>query len=160
VSRAIPFAVAIAIALGATPALAQEAAPDTAAPDTAATAAEENMGEGEVRMVYEREVFDYGAASVRDPFRPLIGPEGTMGPTFQDLTLRGIIYSTGRGQSVALVRDRTGKIYRARRGDIIGNATVLEIRPLEVLFVVEDFGITRQELLRLRNDDAAQGAQG
>lgn len=115
--------------------------------------------EGEVRLVYEREVFVYDAGSVRDPFRPLIGPEGQMGPTFQNLALRGIIYSTGRGQSVALLADRSGKIYRARQGDIVGNATVLEIRPLEVLFAVEDFGVTTQEMLRLKDEDA-EGAQG
>ena len=115
--------------------------------------------EGSVRLVYEREVFDYGASNVRDPFRPLIGPQGQMGPTFDRLVLRGIIYSTGRGQSVALLADPSGKIYRARQGDIVGNATVLEIRPLEVLFAVEDFGITRQEMLRLKDKDA-EGAQG
>lgn len=115
--------------------------------------------DGEVRLVYEREVYDYGAAATRDPFRPLIGPDGQMGPTFQNLTLRGIIYSTGRGQSVALLADRSGKIYRARRGDIVGNARILEIRPLEVLFAVEDFGVTRQEMLRLKERDS-EGAQG
>lgn len=111
-------------------------------------------GEGEVRLVYEREVFDYTAGNRRDPFRPLVGANGQVGPTFQDLALSGIIYATGRGQSVALVRDRSGKVYRAHKGDIIGNATVLEIRPLEVLFAVEDFGVTRQEMLRLKSDKA------
>ena len=146
--RVIP---ALLLALLAVPAAAQEGQPpQQEAPDP---------GEGEVRLVYEREVFDYGAASARDPFEPLIGADGQMGPTFQDLALRGIIFSTGRGQSVALVVDRSGKIYRARMGDIIGNATVLEIRPLEVLFAVEDFGVTRQEMLRLKDKDA-EGAQG
>jgi hypothetical protein len=114
--------------------------------------------EGEVRLVYEREVYGYDAGGQRDPFAPLVGEGVDFGPTFADLQLRGIIYSTGRGQSIALLHDRAGNLYRARRGDIIGNATILEIRPLEVLFVVEDFGQTRQEMLRLKSDDA-EGAR-
>jgi len=114
--------------------------------------------EGEVRLVYEREVYGYDAGNLRDPFAALVGEGIDIGPTFADLRLRGIIYSTGRGQSIALLHDRSGNLYRARRGDIIGNATVLEIRPLEVLFVVEDFGQTRQEMLRLKSDEA-EGAR-
>lgn len=114
--------------------------------------------EGEVRLVYEREVYSYDGAGRRDPFAPLVGEGVNIGPMFADLRLRGIIYSTGRGQSIALLHDRSGNLYRARRGDIIGNATILEIRPLEVLFVVEDFGQTRQELLRLKSDEA-EGAR-
>ena len=114
--------------------------------------------EGEVRLVYEREVYSYDGAGRRDPFAPLEGEGVNIGPMFADLQLRGIIYSTGRGQSIALLHDRSGNLYRARRGDIIGNATIREIRPLEVLFVVEDFGQTRQELLRLKSDEA-EGAR-
>ena len=144
--------VLLGLALLAAPAVAQE--PDTIdAMDQVPAPAD-----GEVRLVYEREVYGYSESGGRDPFRRLIGDGVDIGPTFADLQLRGIIYSTGRGQSIALLHDRGGNLYRARRGDIIGNATVLEIRPLEVLFVVEDFGQTRQELLRLKSDEA-EGAR-
>ena len=145
---------AFALACFVTPAAAQTQPGDAMDPmeDVPAPA------EGEVRLVYEREVYGYDAAGLRDPFAPLVGAGVDLGPTFADLQLRGIIYSTGRGQSIAVLHDRSGKLYRARRGDIIGNATVLEIRPLEVLFVVEDFGQTRQEMLRLKSDDA-EGAR-
>ena len=145
---------ALALTLFALPAAAQDAASDTsdAMADVPAPA------EGEVRLVYEREVYSYDGGGQRDPFAALVGEGIDIGPTFADLRLRGIIYSTGRGQSIALLHDRTGNLYRARRGDIIGNATILEIRPLEVLFVVEDFGQTRQEMLRLKSDEA-EGAR-
>ena len=147
------LAVAALVAIAA-PASAQDPAQDTMDVMAGVPA----PAEGEVRLVYEREVYGYEAGGQRDPFAPLIGEGVDIGPTFADLRLRGIIYSTGRGQSIALLHDRTGNLYRARRGDIIGNATILEIRPLEVLFVVEDFGQTRQEMLRLKSDEA-EGAR-
>lgn len=140
----------------ALPAAAQAPGADAERDDAASQVPE--PAEGEVRLVYEREVYGYTEIGTRDPFQALVGEGVNIGPTFTDLRLRGIIYSTGRGQSIALIHDRSGKLYRARRGDIIGNATVLEIRPLEVLFVVEDFGQTRQEMLRLRSD-GAEGAR-
>ena len=148
------FACVLALSLVAAPLAAQSPAQDTidvmeGVPEPA---------DGEVRLVYEREVYSYDGGAQRDPFAPLVGEGVDIGPTFADLRLRGIIYSTGRGQSIALLHDRSGNLYRARRGDIIGNATILEIRPLEVLFVVEDFGQTRQEMLRLKSDDA-EGAR-
>lgn len=146
------IACAFALVCIATPLAAQDSQPGDAMDEVPAPA------EGEVRLVYEREVYAYDASGVRDPFQALVGPGVDLGPTFADLRLSGIIYSTGRGQSIALIHDRSGNLYRARRGDIIGNATVLEIRPLEVLFVVEDFGQTRQEMLRLKSDDA-EGAR-
>ena len=146
------IAMAFLLALAATPLAPQQRQTGDAMDDVPAPA------EGQVRLVYEREVYGYDAGGQRDPFQPLVGEGVNIGPTFSDLRLRGIIYSTGRGQSIALLHDRSGRLYRARRGDIIGNATILEIRPLEVLFVVEDFGQTRQEMLRLKSDDA-EGAR-
>ena len=151
--RIAGFAATLAFALVAMPAAAQESQ------DTMDVMANVPApAEGEVRLVYEREVYSYDAGGRRDPFAALVGEGVNIGPTFADLQLRGIIYSTGRGQSIALLHDRAGNLYRARRGDIIGNATVMEIRPLEVLFVVEDFGQTRQEMLRLKSDEA-EGAR-
>lgn len=151
--RLAQLATAVVLALGAAPLAAQEAQ-DTMDVMAGVPAPEE----GEVRLVYEREVYSYDNGGRRDPFAPLVGEGVNIGPLFADLQLRGIIYSTGRGQSVALLHDRSGNLYRARRGDIIGNATILEIRPLEVLFAVEDFGQTRQEMLRLKSDEA-EGAR-
>ena len=150
--NALTIACALALVWLAAPLAAQGAQTGDAMSEVPAPA------EGGVRLVYEREVYSYDATALRDPFQALVGPGVDLGPTFADLRLSGIIYSTGRGQSIALIHDRSANLYRARRGDIIGNATVLEIRPLEVLFVVEDFGQTRQELLRLKSDDA-EGAR-
>ena len=72
-----------------------------------------------------------------------------MGPRFESLSLQGIIYSTGRGRSVALINANEGRIYRVRVGDMVGNSRVIEIGPLRVVLAVENFGTIRQEILEL-----------
>lgn len=102
----------------------------------------------QITLVYEREVYLYRGAGRRDPFQPLTG-DAEMGPRFEELTLQGIIYATGRGRSVALIRDSSGRIHRARVGDLIGNSRVIEIGPARVIMAVENFGNIRQEMLEL-----------
>ncbi|MEJ2503806.1 MAG: hypothetical protein P8177_10935 [Gemmatimonadota bacterium] len=101
----------------------------------------------DIELVYEREVFSYRGASRRDPFRPL--SEESMGPRFESLALQAIIYSTGRGGSLALLTDAEGRVYRVRVGDVVGNSQVIEIGPLRVVLAVENFGTIRQEMLEL-----------
>jgi hypothetical protein len=102
----------------------------------------------EIQLVFEREVYHYGAQNRRDPFHSLA--DG-IGPLFDDLTLRMIIYSARPGQSVALLVDGAKKLYRLRKGETVGNATVLDITQSQVTFSVEDYGNRRQEVLDLKN---------
>lgn len=102
----------------------------------------------ELTLVYEREVFTYSGQNRRDPFRPLTD-QNEMGPRFEALSLQGIIYSTGRGRSVALISDPDGRIYRVRVGDVVGTSRIIEIGPARVVLAVENFGTTRQEILEL-----------
>ena len=106
-------------------------------------------------LVYEREIFLYRGATRRDPFRPLTN-DNEMGPRFDALQLRGIIFSTGRQGSVALLGDGSGRVHRVRVGDAIGNATVVEIGPMRVVFAVENFGSIRQEMLELQRNQGAR----
>jgi hypothetical protein len=55
-----------------------------------------------------------------------------------------------------LVLDGAKRQYRLKRGDVVGNARVVEIRPLAVRFAVENFGMVRYEVLELRRGAAAQ----
>ena len=111
----------------------------------------------DIQLVFEREVFHYPVENRRDPFRSLADQEH-LGPLFDDLTLRMIIHSTQPGQSVALVADGAKKVYRLHKGEIIGNATVLDINETRVLFAVEDYGNRRQETLELKADQQKEGA--
>ena len=107
----------------------------------------------EPKLAFDREVFAYPAEGRRDPFKPLVGGPGSSGPLFQDLALRGIIFSPDARRSVALVQVGGRRTFRLRRGDIIGNARVLEIQPLRVRFAVENFGTVRNEVLELRGNN-------
>lgn len=100
-----------------------------------------------VKLVYDREVYSYSGENRRDPFRPLTD-QNEMGPTFESLSLQGIIYSTGRGRSVALI-SANGQIFRVRVGDMVGSSRIIEIGPLRVVLAVENFGTIRQEILEL-----------
>lgn len=108
----------------------------------------QGQASGTIKLVYEREVYSYPGDDRRDPFRPLTNAND-IGPRFEALSLRGIIYSTGQGRSVALLADGQDRVYRVRVGDVLGNSRVIEIGPLRVVLAVENFGTTRQEILEL-----------
>ncbi len=123
----------------------------------------QNAGQGEdsvtaatpAELIYHREKLVYPAAGRRNPFAPLTAARG---PDFEDLDLVGMIVSASQN-SVATVIDRTTrKSYRVRRGDRVGNARVVEIRPDEVVFRVREFGVARTETLRIgRGDKDVEG---
>lgn len=125
----------------------------TAAPPPAAGAAAKPgvpAPSAEVKLVFDREVFSYPGSGRRDPFKPLVGKESA-GPLFDDLKLKGVIYSTSDpARSIVLIQDGAKRIYRLHRGDVVGNSRVVEIRPLAVRFAVENFGMIRNEVIELR----------
>jgi hypothetical protein len=112
---------------------------------------------GELRLVFEREVFRYPGGNRRDPFRPLTG-QNEAGPLFEDLALRMIIYSEVPGESIVVLVDGARRVYRLRRGQSTGNVTVTDIGPSRVVFAVEDFGVRRQEILSIKDDNTSEGA--
>lgn len=150
--NALPvLGMAIGLTLVSQPARAQEPVP------AEGQAARTPTRPRDIQLVFEREVYHYQDGGRRDPFRSLAAEAGLL-PLFDDLKLRMIIYSDLPGQSVALIMDGTRKIYRLRKGDVIGNATVLGITPEEVRFSVDDFGNRRQEVLTLKSQNPKEGA--
>ncbi|HEX7118721.1 MAG TPA: hypothetical protein VF212_08040 [Longimicrobiales bacterium] len=127
----------------AAPAAAQQTATKAAPP-----AAEEPL-----RL--EREVFVYPLEGRRDPFESLANRDD-LGPRFEELSLGGIIYNPDGG-SVALLTTSDGRIYRVRRGDVVGNARVLDISQNRVVFAVETFGVVRQETLERKKREGVDG---
>lgn len=116
-------------------------------------AAADTSNAAEPQLVFDREVFSYSAGGRRDPFQPLTASEG--GPLFEELTLRMIVFARDPRESLVLVQDVSEKIHRLRRGDRVGNATVVDIGRTRVLFSVNEFGVYRQGVLDLKPTQGA-----
>ena len=106
--------------------------------------------------VYEREVFNYPSLGRRDPFRPLNAGE-QIGPRFEDLQLSGVVYAPAVGSVATLTDQKSGRRYRAREGDVLGEVRVAAIRPDEVDFVITSFGISRRETLKVKKNKEIEG---
>lgn len=138
----------LALLCAAGPAQAQARASAATAPRVSAPAPA--AAPAEPRLIFEREVFEYTGRVRRDPFQPLTST--STGPLFADLKLHMILHSEDPVNSVVAVSDAAKRQYRLRRGDSVGNATVVSIGPNRVVFSVMDFGIRRQEVLELKEN--------
>ena len=112
----------------------------------------------EARLMFEREQFTYPGRGRRDPFMPLTGDRA--GPLFSDLKLHLILYvPQDPAASIVTMSDAAKKVHRLRRGDSIGNATIIDIGPTRVVFSVDDFGVRRQAVLELKAQQQGQGRE-
>ena len=140
---------AIALLTGAAGANAQQPAAAVTTVAATAPAAKPAQPTAEPKLVFDREVYSYAANARRDPFKPLAGKE-SLGPLFEDLKLRGIIFSSEPTLSIVLLQDGSRRMYRLHRGEVVGNSRIVEIKPLMVRFAVENFGMIKYETLELR----------
>lgn len=144
ISTALIFAAALA---GAAP-VAVVTQDTTVTPPAAQIAAPD--------AVYRRERFVYPTSNRRNPFMSLLDSEES-GPEFDNLDLVGVIFGGSAGSVATLIDRATEKRHRVRRGDVVGNARVVEIRPDAVVFQVSRFGMTNSETLRIRKEEEGQG---
>jgi hypothetical protein len=101
-------------------------------------------GKSEIELL--RETFTYESDNRRDPFLSLMRT-GDLRPMVSDLRLVAVIYDPA-GRSVAILRDlQTKEQYRVRVGQTLGRMRVNAIRPQQVIFTIEEIGMTRQEAL-------------
>lgn len=108
-----------------------------------------SASQAEPQLMFERETFTYSAAGRRDPFRALTRRD-QVGPIFDELTLSMIIFDEVPSESVVVMSDRSNRRYRLRRGESIGNATVISIGATRVVFSVNELGVRRQEVLEMK----------
>ena len=144
---------------------AQRAAPRAGAP-AAATAAAQRPDTGAAldgaqrvsasHVVFTREIFQYDAGGRRDPFVSLL-TSGDLRPLFSDLKLVGIVYDPTGRRPIAVMRDVTTKDqYRVTVGQQLGRMRVTQIQPKSVIFTIEEFGYSRQEVLALGDSTGAR----
>jgi hypothetical protein len=149
----------LALALGllaVAPLAAQDTPPPAPPADSAAAPTE---------LVFDREVFAYPTFERRSPFRSLVG-DSTAGPRFEQVRLRGIIWSTDPARSVALFAGPPTAVSggqpvvgsrRLRRGETWGNMRVVEIQQDRVVVDVNEFGLTERRVLELTRRRAEGG---
>lgn len=95
-----------------------------------------------------REAFNYGGQGRRDPFASLLKTGGDLRPLLADLRLVTVLVGGDGRNSVAIMRDvATKEQYRRRVGEPLGRMRVARIEPRQVVFTIEEFGYSRQEML-------------
>ena len=141
------MATILALTCAAMPLSAHAQAP-AAAPAASGAAAKPFVPPKKVDLKFDREVYEYPADGRRDPFKPLLSENS--GPQFSEITLTGTIVMPRPAESVATSRDLNKKDYRLRRGDKIGNATIVDIGVNRVVFSIEEFGMRRQEVMEIK----------
>jgi hypothetical protein len=144
------------------PAASKPAAPKATLPPTpdpkrpAVAAAPAPVVDSGPKVLINREVFSYEGDGRRDPFVSLL-TTSDLKPMLADLKLVGVAYDPRGQNSVAVLRDITSKDqYKVRVGQTIGRMRVAAIQPKAVIFTIEEFGYSRQELLPIAPPDSSK----
>ena len=99
------------------------------------------------KVLINREVFQYDGDGRRDPFVSLL-TTSDLRPLLTDLKLVAVAFDPRGQNSVAVLRDVTSKVqYKVRVGQTIGRMRVAAIQEKAVIFTIEEFGYSRQEIL-------------
>ncbi len=109
------------------------------------------------KITFQREVFTYVPREI-DPFTSPI-ESGAIRPLVADLRLVGVIYDPAGRNSVAVLRDMSiqpPQQYRAKIGQMLGRAKVAQIKPQEIVLSIEEYGFSRQEIIKLNTQQTQQ----
>jgi hypothetical protein len=99
------------------------------------------------KVLITREVFQYEGDARRDPFVSLLTTKD-LRPMLVDLKLVAVAFDPRGQNSVAVLRDVTSREqYKVRVGQTIGRMRVAAIQEKAVIFTIEEFGYSRQEIL-------------
>jgi len=108
------------------------------------------------KVLINREIFQYDGGSRRDPFVSLL-TTSDLRPLLNDLKLVAVAYDPRGQNSVAVLRDVTSKTqYKVKVGQAIGRMRVAAIQEKAVIFTIEEFGYSRQELLPIQPPDSSK----
>lgn len=108
------------------------------------------------RVLINREIYQYDGDGRRDPFVSLL-TTSDLRPLLSDLKLVAVAFDPRGQNSVAVLRDPTSKTqYRVKVGQTIGRMRVAAIQEKAVIFTIEEFGYSRQELLPIQPPDSSK----
>jgi hypothetical protein len=132
------------------------AIPQTAGRSVAVAVGPNGVENDAAELTFVRETFSYAGQGRRDPFVSLLA-NGELKPMITDLRLVAVAYDASGRNSVAIMRDvNTKQQYRVRPGQTLGRMRVASIRQKQVLFTIEEFGYSRQEVLALGDSTTAR----
>jgi hypothetical protein len=132
----------------------QPPAPATGKPAAAAVPAA--AADTAPRVLINREIYQYDGDGRRDPFVSLL-TTSDLRPLLADLKLVAVAYDPRGRNSVAVLRDPTSKTqYKVKVGQTIGRMRVAAIQEKAVIFTIEEFGYSRQELLPIQPPDSSK----
>jgi hypothetical protein len=107
-----------------------------------------------VEASFRRETFAYDRGGRRDPFVSLM-TSGEIRPLINDIRLVGVVAGVGGHNSVAMLRDLvTDEQYRVKVGQTLGRMRVSRIEPKKIVFMLEEFGFSRQAELSLEDSNS------
>ena len=133
----------------------QPPAPNTGKPAGAAVPAAP-AADTAPKVLINREIFQYDGDGRRDPFVSLL-TTSDLRPLLNDLKLVAVAFDPRGQNSVAVLRDITSKTqYRVKVGQTIGRMRVAAIQEKAVIFTIEEFGYSRQELLPIQPPDSSK----
>jgi type II secretory pathway pseudopilin PulG len=137
--------------LAATPAASAARSDSVALAEAEAALADSVSKAREIEVM--RETFAYGGAT-RDPFSSLINSSKD-GPEIADLDLVAVYQDLrSPSNSVVVLREKvSSKRHKLRVGDRLSRAKLVQIRPRDAVFMIQDFGFERQETLSLRKQE-------
>lgn len=92
----------------------------------------------------------YNTYGIRDPFIPLEADDVEGGLNIDQMRVVGIIASPTRPMAVLEHTSQPGLSVALREGDAIQNGRVLKIERDRVVFLLEEFGVSRQFALKLQ----------
>ena len=92
----------------------------------------------------------YNTFGIRDPFIPLEADDVEGGLNIDQMRVVGIIASPTRPMAVLEHTNQPGLSVALREGDAIQNGRVLKIERDRVVFLLEEFGVSRQFALKLQ----------
>jgi hypothetical protein len=130
-------------------------APDTRKPAAAPVPAP-TPADTAPKVLINREIYQYDGDGRRDPFVSLL-TTSDLRPLLNDLRLVAVAYDPRGQNSVAVLRDITSKTqYKVKVGQTIGRMRVAAIQEKAVIFTIEEFGYSRQELLPIQPPDSSK----
>ena len=155
----IPFALILVAAVASGAATQSRASSPSRSIDPVsarvATAAEDTAA----RVLINRELFQYEADGRRDPFVSLL-TTSDLRPLLNDLKLVAVAFDPNGRTSVAVMRDITSKEqYKVRVGQTLGRMRVAAIQEKAVIFTIEEFGYSRQEMLAMTDSTKTRRTQ-